>query len=382
MKSLVPLTLLLSLYPVFSAAEIKGNWKRHVVWEGLRNNVAVAADFTGDGKIDIISNAGGKTRLFIAPNWKEVIIGDHKDHTFIHGETMDVDGDGDADFIGARYKPGLIVWFEQPNKNPTGGPWKARIAEDEIIGIHGVLKADVNGDGKLDLLANSGQPMGKFPNSAVWLDIPKNPKTAQRWKRYVFAKEDAPGLSHYLGAGDLNGDGRLDITLAAKGGPQDKSGKGEWFAWWEAGENSTKPFKKHRLPGKHPGATNIMPADVNGDGKLDIIASRGHGEGLLWYENPRWNFHNINTDLASPHCLQVGDIDGDGDIDAITCAYLSRKAAWFENDGKGKFTTHIIHDDQAAYDIRLVDMDGDRDLDALIAGQQSKNVVWYENPLK
>jgi hypothetical protein len=103
----------------------------------------------------------------------------------------------------------------------------------------------------------------------------------------VFAKNDAPGLSHYLGAGDLNSDGRLDITLAAKGGPSVKSGKGEWFAWWEAGEDPTKPFKKHRLPGKHPGATNILPADVNGDGKLDIIASRGHGTGLIWYENPR-----------------------------------------------------------------------------------------------
>ncbi|MDB4805301.1 MBG domain-containing protein [bacterium] len=42
-------------------------------------------------------------------------------------------------------------------------------------------------------------------------------------------------------------------------------------------------------------------------------------------------------------------------------------ADWFENDGKGKFTTHIIHDDQAAYDIRLVDMDADGDLDTLIA---------------
>ena len=378
------LGILLAQALVLSAAQadLKGNWKRHVVWEGLHNNVAVAADFTGDGRVDIISNAGNKTRLFVAPDWKEVIIGDHKDHNFIHGETFDVDGDGDADFIGARYQPGLIVWFEQPDKNAASGPWKARIAEDEIIGIHGVLKADVNGDGKLDLLANSAQPKGKFPDSAVWLEIPENPRLAKRWTRHVFAKNDAPGLSHYLGAGDLNGDGRLDITLAAKGGPSDKSGKGEWFAWWEAGKDPTRPFKKHLLPGKHPGATNILPADVNGDGKLDIVASLGHGTGLIWYENPGWKIHDINTELLSSHCLQVGDIDGDGDIDAATCAYISRKAAWFENDGKGRFTTHIIHDDQAAYDIRLVDMDGDGDLDTLIAGQRSKNVVWLENPLR
>ena len=69
-------------------------------------------------------------------------------------------------------------------------------------------------------------------------------------------------------------------------------------------------------------------------------------------------------------------------LDAATCAYVSRVAAWFENDGKGNFTTHVVSDDQAAYDIRAVDMDGDKDLDLLIAGQLSHNVVWYENPLK
>jgi L-alanine-DL-glutamate epimerase-like enolase superfamily enzyme len=58
---------------------------------------------------------------------------------------------------------------------------------------------------------------------------------------------------------------------------------------------------------------------------------------LIWYENPKWKIHDINTDLQSPHCLQIGDIDKDGDLDAATCAYLSRKAAWFENDGKGNF---------------------------------------------
>ena len=60
--------------------------------------------------------------------------------------------------------------------------------------------------------------------------------------------------------------------------------------------------------------------DKNGDGKLDIVASRGHGSGLIWYENPAWKIHDFNSELLSSHCLQVGDIDGDGDIAAVTCA--------------------------------------------------------------
>ena len=75
-------------------------------------------------------------------------------------------------------------------------------------------------------------------------------------------------------------------------------------------------------------------------------------------------------------------MDGDGDIDAATCAYESKIAAWFENDGKGNFKTHIVAENQAAYDIRAIDMDADQDLDLLIAGQGSNNVVWLENPAK
>ena len=55
---------------------------------------------------------------------------------------------------------------------------------------------------------------------------------------------------------------------------------------------------------------------------------------------------------------------------------------WFENDGRGQFTSHLVAVDQAAYDIRAVDLDQDGDLDLLIAGQLSKNVAWYENPRK
>jgi hypothetical protein len=355
------------------------HWKKHVVFEGGRTMVAVAADFTGDGRPDVISNSGTKTLLFVAPEWTAHVIDATAGYGFIHGETFDVDRDGDPDFIGARYTPGLIVWLECPD-NPTAGPWKARVVDDQLDGIHGVLKGDVDGDGQFDLLANSGLPTGPFANSAAWLKVPLRPRQADRWERHIFADGDAPGLSHYLGLGDVNGDGRSDIALAAKGGPQDESGAGEWFAWWEAPDDPTHVFQKHSLPGRHPGATNIQQADVNGDGKADFIASRGHGRGLIWFENPNWTIHDINTELLAPHCLQVVDMDGDGDVDAATCAYESEIAAWFENDGRGNFTTHIVGDDQAAYDIRALDMDGDDDLDLLIAGQNSKNVVWYEHP--
>jgi WD40 repeat protein len=121
---------------------------------------------------------------------------------------------------------------------------------------------------------------------------------------------------------------------------------------------------------------------MNGDGKMDVVASRGHGVGFVWFEGPGFVKHEIDASVYGPHSLAVADIDGDGDLDFVSCAKDSMVVVWFENDGKGKFTKRFIHEDQAAYDIRLVDLDLDGDLDVLVAGQTSKNVVWYENRLR
>ena len=375
---------LLSAADRSSAAE----WKKHVVHEGQHTATAVGGDFSGDGLPDVIANSGGKTRLFVAPDWKEVVLDAAPEHDCIHSESFDVDGDGDLDWIGARYngsgrdgKFGLIFWLEQPAQ-PLLQPWPLRLVDDRVNGIHGLLKGDIDGDGKFDLLANSGQPTGPFANSAAWFKVPPQPRTAERWDRFIFADKDAPGLSHYLGVGDVNGDGRPDISLAAKGGPQAEPGTGEWFAWWEAPADPRRVWKKHLIAEKQPGATNIMPADVNGDGKVDFIATRGHDAGVVWFEAPHWKEHVIHATLKEPHSLVVIDMDGDGDLDAATCAYGDRLAMWFENDGRGNFKHHVVARDQAAYDIRALDMDRDGDLDLLIAGQLSQNVVWYENPRK
>ncbi|GAB5402661.1 MAG: FG-GAP-like repeat-containing protein [Aureliella sp.] len=386
--STVIVTLALASQTVFAQDTVVDDtekWTRHIVYEGASCMTAVTGEFTGDGLTDIVCSAGGETILLAAPNWKKITLANDKEHRFIHSEAFDVDGDGDTDYIGARYNPGLIVWFEQPD-SPLSTRWPMRMITNQVHGIHGLLKGDVDQDGQLDLLATSAQPKKPYPESLVWLSsstpkahsTQKSPGTS--WDCHVLADNDAPGLTHYLGFGDVNGDGRPDVATGAKGGPADASGKGEWFAWWEAPKDPTQTWKKHLLSDKQPGATNIHPADINGDSVMDFVASRGHGRGVVWMEGPDWTEHSIHSAIKEPHCLAVVDMDDDGDVDAATCAFGDKLAAWFENDGKGNFTTHIIGSDQEAYDIRAVDLSGDGHLDLLVAGRGSNNVVWYENP--
>lgn len=342
---------------------------------------AVSADFNGDGRPDVIADVGGKsakTILFVAPNWEQIVLDDNHGQRYIHSETWDIDRDGRSDYVAAAYNPGNIVWYRQPRDATKA--WDRRMIDNQIHGIHGIIRGDVNQDGRLDLLATSAQPKGDFPNSLAWFAAPANPLEASTWQRNIFAVEDAPGLTHYLGFGDIDGDGLPDAVTGAKGGPTDSSGKGEWFAWWQAPTNPTLPWTKHSLPGKHPGATNIHPADVNADGKMDLVASRGHGTGVICFIAPEWQIQTIDPEIKEPHCLQTVDIDKDGDIDVVTCAFGSKVCVWYENNGFGQFVRHVVGTDQEAYDIRVVDLDADGDNDFLIAGRASQNIVWYENP--
>ena len=146
-------------------------------------------------------------------------------------------------------------------------------------------------------------------------------------------------------------------------------------------KDTQKPWRKELLPnaGNQIGATHAAPADVNGDGKVDILASLGHGTGVVWFEAPNWTEHVIDADMLYPHSTDFGDIDGDGDIDLTTVGFGSKVAAWYENDGNGKFKRRVLSLNQMAYDTMITDLDGDGDNDILVAGQRSKNVVWFEN---
>ena len=366
------------------SAEDKVIWKKHVVMEHGFCYTAVALDANGDEFLDVIASFDGKVSLFIAPDWKtEAVL-----YRFpggggvcIHSAVIDVDGDGDLDWAGTLSSDHPF-WLENPGKEEAHkGAWTPRSIDNDITGIHCILRSDIDNDGRDDLIINNFDPKQGIGDSMAWFSVPKDPLKATQWNRHVFADGDARGGSHYMGAGDIDGDGWKEIAVGAKGEP---FADGNWFAFWKnPGPVKVKEaWKKVILAEHQTAATNILPADINGDGKVDWLASRGHGKGVIWFQNPSWRIHDIDTEIEFPHSLTVADHDQDGDIDAATCGYGSERVMWYENDGNGNFSLHTLDKNQQSYDLRTVDMDCDGDLDLLNAGRGTSNVTWYENPVK
>ena len=371
---------LLSFLSLALQAEVK--FKIQEIFSGSVVPSAQTWDFDGNGHGDVIFTADNKLNLAMGPEYKVVpVLNMPKDFRkkAIHSRLMDVDGDGDMDFVGT----GLgIYWLECPDK-PTD-QWTFHQVTLDFSGCHCVLIDDADEDGKLDIIVNNFHPpeyqpkkgpaKNLYASSIVCYPIPENPKDPQAWKAFPLADGDAPGGSHYMAMADIDDDGAKEMFVGAKGEPFKN---GNYFAIWKAGKNRLQPWKKIKVFEKQIGATHIYATDINGDKKKDLVASRGHGVGLVWFKAPEFEAIEIDEELERPHAMDIHDLDADGDIDLVACGLGSKRLEWHENDGKGNFTRHIIDSDQGAYDMQIRDLNGDGKLDILVAGSHRRNVRLY-----
>ena len=60
-------------------------------------------------------------------------------------------------------------------------------------------------------------------------------------------------------------------------------------------------FREHTLATDLKGGYQVVPFDVNHDGKIDLIALASGMTELVWFENPTWERHVMATDV--PHMI-------------------------------------------------------------------------------
>jgi len=117
--------------------------------------------------------------------------------------------------------------------------------------------------------------------------------------------------------------------------------------------------------------------DINGDGKVDLIAGGNSSGGLVWYENPGWEKHSIDSDIGFSTDAEIADVDQDGDNDVL--AITQYEVRWYENPD---WTLHKV-DTKALHDIEIADFDNDGDIDIVGRnqgewGHQGNELHFYE----
>ena len=156
------------------------------------------------------------------------------------------------------------------------------------------------------------------------------------------------------------------------------------------------PWTRRVLSTNTPGPVNIAVADINGDGKPDVIVAMrnqpgstapGSAVGIVWLENTglptgEWIYHTIDTTpgtFADPRTLQAADINHDGKIDVVVSDAGSGDVAWYEQVTPDNWIRHEISGVQTfnAHFGRVIDMDGDGEPDILLPVYQG--VVWLRN---
>ncbi|GAB3939882.1 FG-GAP-like repeat-containing protein [Spirosoma harenae] len=261
----------------------------------------------------------------------------------------DLNKDGKLDVVAGYY------WFEAPNwTRHEMAPSRTFDPRKEYSNSFLDMGMDVNQDGWQDVV------IVDFPGlPGFWFENPKN-NASGVWKKHILA--DSMGIANESpGFIDIDGDGRLDILCGDKAKKQivwlkapSKPGETEWKRF---------PLSQENVPGTEIFSHGIGYGDIDKDGLNDVVVREGWFKGTADKKSGNWVFHPANLGEPCSH-MQIIDVNGDGKNDVVSASAHALGIWWHEQivdeQGKINFKTHLMSNTTAqTHSSIMADLNGD-----------------------
>lgn len=295
---------------------------------GLAVGGAVAlGDVNGDGRVDVVATAWPVERSAGVPLAQVAVYLQQSDGSLAPPELLtlradvsgvtglqiaDVDGDGRNDLVIAEGDQGVEIFRQTP---------QGRLSFDGVVptGTSSILRlADMNADGRPDIVSFGANAV------SVWLNLPGG-----------WAVSDSITVTTYqaargLAIGDLNGDGRLDVAFASEMLPG------------IAAAGVLMQGTDGRLTGPqwiyddyHSEAFELTVGDLNGDGRDDILLEQAIGLRLVAQRADGTLAPPVAfDDTFFPGSPVLADLNGDGRADVVAVDGAGTMRVWLrQGDG-------------------------------------------------
>jgi Bacterial Ig-like domain (group 3)/FG-GAP-like repeat len=345
--------------------------------EGTGASSVVTADVNGDGKPDVlVANTCGNYGYSNCTTGSVGVLLNNGDGSFYaalnyssggsepnSAAVADVNGDGKLDLVVANQDGSLSALLGNGDgKFQAAVTYSSGGAEAESVAV-----ADMNGDGKPDLIV-ANQCNCESGDGSMGVLLGNGDGTFQAAVNYGL--QSSPNS---VAVADVNGDGKPDLVVASYGTLEVLLGNGDG-SFQSPSENVTE------LDGQ-----SVAVADVNGDGKLDLVVAN-HGDGTpnsgsvsVLLGNGDGTFQPVVTYSSGAiytDAILVGDVNGDGKFDLVVASQYTNSAPFYGvvgvllGNGDGTFQTAVNTSTptplEGVRQLALADFNGDGKLDLAV----------------
>jgi hypothetical protein len=301
---------------------------------GVDNGLVAVGDLNLDGKLDVVESSEGGNNVAVFLGNGDGTFQTAKVYPVAWASALalgDLTGDKKPEIVVSSYPDGTAwVLLNKGSGNfQISSVYSADSSAMAMVTGMAIGLADFNGDKKLDFV--TGNPAGQF----VTIGLGNGDGTFRDSPHY----NQSPGMwTNGLAIADFNLDGNLDVVQAGGG-----TGVGlSLMLGTPNGVFKAPTFINLNVPANGR-VTFVRTADVNGDGKPDIVCANGKGAVVLLGLGTGSFKAAVTYPVAStyPAIALPGDVNGDGKLDLVTTNNDGTLGVLL-NKGSGTFGTATV----------------------------------------